>query len=495
MRIGTTVILFGALLALACGGDGDPPTGPGPNPNPNPEPEVGHIQVSTTTSGADLDSDGYTVAMPGAADRPIGLNGVTTFSDVEVGPHQVTLGGLADNCSANSSNPATTAVTKDATAQVGFEVECEALPIGSLAVSTSVTNNFDPDGFQVLVGGLTQGAVEVNGSATFDDLPGGEQQVELTGIAPNCLVDGDNPATVDIPVAGTASHTFSITCTSPPDGRIVYLGTDGIRTVNPDGSGSLLIWPCSACTRPRWSPDGTEIVFENDDSSGFRNLAIIPQDGSEFRWITEYDDLFAALYAEWSPDGTRVLFTLEDQQTGGHVLHVADADGTGVEPLPRVSPMFRESMPDWSPDGSKIVFWGSTEDFSESRIFIADIGGSIAEPITSAPSVCSGQEEVAWFDWQPQWSPDGSRIAYSTLFMCEPEATTNASDVRIMNADGTGVVLLTDSSEWESEPRWSPDGSRLVLIIDGIDGIAVMNSDGSGVAQVTNPGWTPDWEP
>ncbi len=71
-------ILALALALGACGGE-EPPSAPnpppGPNPTPNPIPQTGLIQVSTATTGADFDPDGYTTAMDGHSGRSIGLNG------------------------------------------------------------------------------------------------------------------------------------------------------------------------------------------------------------------------------------------------------------------------------------------------------------------------------------------------------------------------------------------------------------------------------------
>ena len=162
-----------------------------------------------------------------------------TMVTLDIAPGPITLVATDGNgCTpgdpeCGEPNPATAAVTKDATAQVGFEIACEALPIGSLEVTTTVTNNFDPDGFQVHVAGANQGSVDVNGSVTFDGLTSGVQQVELTGIAPNCEVDGDNPATVTIPTGGSATTDFSIICTDPPDGRIAIIAPG----VHPDYRG------------------------------------------------------------------------------------------------------------------------------------------------------------------------------------------------------------------------------------------------------------------
>jgi len=98
-------------------------------------------------------------------------------------------------------------------------------------------------------------------------------------------------------------------------------------------------------------------------------------------------------------------------------------------------------------------------------------------------------------DWQPAWSPDGSRIAFSSWRDGHPE-------IYAMNADGTGVTRLTNNSAGNGNPAWSPNGTKIAFQSPRDDGrgeIYVMNADGTGVTRLTNngtydlgPAWSPD---
>ena len=59
-----------------------------------------------------------------------------------------------------------------------------------------------------------------------------------------------------------------------------------------------------------------------------------------------------------------------------------------------------------------------------------------------------------------------------------------------MNADGTGQRNLTQSPAADSNPTWSPDGSKLAFLSkrDGHWAIYVMNADGTGQRRLTSPG-------
>ena len=81
-------------------------------------------------------------------------------------------------------------------------------------------------------------------------------------------------------------------------------------------------------------------------------------------------------------------------------------------------------------------------------------------------------------DLDPAWSPDGGRI----VFVSDRDNDVEKYDIYVMNADGSGVEQLTDGCG-NNAPAWSPDGDRIGFTSRG--DIYVMNADGSGVVQLT----------
>ena len=101
-------------------------------------------------------------------------------------------------------------------------------------------------------------------------------------------------------------------------------------------------------------------------------------------------------------------------------------------------------------------------------------------------------------DTDPAWSPDGTRILFASN---RAGAAPGATDIYVMNADGSGVVRLTFGAT-ASAPAWSPDGQKIVYsgVTNGQGGIFVTNLDNLSAATnvahpigyQVDPAWSPD---
>jgi dipeptidyl aminopeptidase/acylaminoacyl peptidase len=193
-----------------------------------------------------------------------------------------------------------------------------------------------------------------------------------------------------------------------------------------------------------------------------------------------------------SPDGTQVAFVVitnsredDEPQT---TIWVAPFDGSS--PARRFTSGPKDTAPRWSPDGRHLAFVakrpspsGQEVGGGEGQVYLAPLDGGDPRRLTSAPNGVS----------QPAWSPDGSRIAYiaPTGDWTPPErrspAEKNAprvvTDLRY-RFDGVGWfdarrghLFSVDvdsgrnkqltSGDWnDSQPAWSPDGTRLVFVSD-----------------------------
>ena len=84
------------------------------------------------------------------------------------------------------------------------------------------------------------------------------------------------------------------------------------------------------------APRNGLIVFESN-VTGLNQLYTVRPDGSRLRQITHVVDA-AVGGADWSPDGRRLIFTIDPDSDEGGVIAIANADGSGLRTLPRLTP-------------------------------------------------------------------------------------------------------------------------------------------------------------
>jgi len=199
-------------------------------------PTTGSLTVTTSTSGSDLDPDGYTVTVDAGNSQPIGpnnSNGVT-FNNLSAGNHPVVLSGVASNCSVSGGTSHTVTVIAGQTISHPFSVTCTAIPptTGDLVVTTTTGGaDLDPDGYTVTVDGAQQ-AIGTSGSFTFQSLTAGSHTVALSGIASNCAVSGQNPRSANVPAGGVGHADFAISCVAqPPPDQPPVVNAGGNHTV------------------------------------------------------------------------------------------------------------------------------------------------------------------------------------------------------------------------------------------------------------------------
>jgi Tol biopolymer transport system component len=251
--------------------------------------------------------------------------------------------------------------------------------------------------------------------------------------------------------------------------------------------------------QPAWSPDGTRLAFKTAQA-GSNQLAVISADGTNETLLTR-TFRFSEGQPAWSPDGMKLLYrrTPENPLVQNGDIWVLDVKMSGDHPAePETQPVLLrtgdERYPSYSPDGTQIAFRGDLdliEPSGDEEIYLMNADGTNVRQLTS-----NGD-----FDSAPSWSPDGQRILFerAPAGTFTPGTEAQEKDVYVMRTDGTDVRRLTDSPGLDEGPEFSPDGTKIAFSSarDGQQEIYVMDADGANPRRLTdNPARdeSPDWQ-
>jgi hypothetical protein len=438
------------------------------------------ILVSVAQTGADLDEDGFSVAVDDGAPIPVQAGVTRTISRLPPGPHTVTITGVADNCAVGGGTSRTVTVAGRSIEPVTFELGCQAVTGFIEIVVTTTGEDVDADGYRVAVDALPGRLVSTNDSIMIAKLAPGSHTVRLDQLVSNCSTVGTDEQMAAVGIGAITRVAFHVTC-SRFEG-IVFARGSGISSqiwlVRTDGSAAEKL---ANGEFPVWAPDGRRLAFLQSDCPYYyyyyfctNELVMLALGSSEPSLVASVP--YGAI--DWSPDGGWIV--LSGFQFDTRQLYLVDINGASTNALKPVAiPGFNgySDHPVWSPDGKRLAFtcwWDVQPD-----ICVVNLDGSGLRRLTTDPES----------DSHPAWSPDGTQLAFAT-----ERGHPGGPTIAVIAVDGAGVREITDGME----PSWSPDGTRLVVRKRGIQpGLYLVHVDGTGVVRLTMDGTdnAPAWRP
>jgi hypothetical protein len=238
--------------------------------------------------------------------------------------------------------------------------------------------------------------------------------------------------------------------------EIAFSGGEGIVSVRADGSDRRVLVAGEKLSHPAWSPDGSTLAYVDDGRVKIGGVAVTtpPKGGSD-------------ISPTWSPDGRTLAFSRFIEQSESSYLSqiIVRVVGTGAERV-IVNQKLDERFTSvggsaWSPDGSTIAY-------SRSRL---TRDGHFDQDVLTIPAAGGTPHMVLRDAHSAVWSPDGRRIAFSSIRdhngqRCGSDECSWASELYVAGADGSGATRLTHSEAEDITPAWSPDGSRILFSSD-----------------------------
>ncbi len=174
----------------------------------------------------------------------------------------------------------------------------------------------------------------------------------------------------------------------------------------------------------------------------------------------------------WSPDGSRIVFAGGSPDAPSDIsLYVANADGSGVEPLTTSDGRVHGAAA-WSPDGRFVAYESYDQDGSD-EIFVVSAAGGKPERLTDDPL----------YDSSPEWLDD------------EQLVFTHDGRLARLEVETKEVTLLSEDYQGYNLPDLSPDGETLLVSKAG--NLYTASVDGTDVSCVPagRVAFTADWFP
>ena len=220
---------------------------------------------------------------------------------------------------------------------------------------------------------------------------------------------------------------------------------------------------------PAFHPSGTKIAFASNRGGNW-DIYVMSINGGQPMRIT--DEPQHELHPSWSPDGERLIYCKLGAKSGRWEMWIVEMSNAGVRRF-----LDYGLFPEWSSDMSRprILFQRARQ--RGSRYFsvwtVDYVNGDAIHP---TEIVSAGNAAII----NPDWSPDGGRIVFSTVVEPDQSGAIEQSDIWIAKLDGAGRTNLTNGRFANYQPVWSSDGQ--VLFVSNRTGVENIWSVGTARA-------------
>ena len=220
--------------------------------------------------------------------------------------------------------------------------------------------------------------------------------------------------------------------------------------------------------------------------SGTEVVFTVRPDGSGLKRLTHLAPGVNAFWPDWSPNGRWVAYTRIGEEVQTHIFRIR-RNGTDRQDLSKAScppeTCSAEYEPAWSPDGERLAYTRETRPGGGTRIYIKDADG--ANPKTLVPFRRHTR------DFSPQWSPGGKRVVFVRWEIRRGYA------IFVVRRDGTDRHRLTPWRLNATAPDWSPNGRWIVFSAGATDApsaVWLMHPSGGNRHPITtSSGGTVTW--
>jgi dipeptidyl aminopeptidase/acylaminoacyl peptidase len=192
---------------------------------------------------------------------------------------------------------------------------------------------------------------------------------------------------------------------------------------------------------PRFSPDGRVLAFLSDRDKG-RSVWLLPMEGGEPERLTDRDGTVSDY--DWSPDGKTIAISYRPLTERQKLERDGKTDAVARRPDFRHVTRLRYKM-----DGA-----GYLPEKERFHVHIVRVASGKRTPITK------GEHD----DLEPRFSPDGSRIAFVSNRVEDPDLFPGNGDLYTVRRDGAGLRKVTREPGAAGSAVWTPDGKQLVYL-------------------------------